>query len=520
MLCTKCGTEYVGSKCPKCSGPEILINNDDYLRRKKAYEEKQAHIKESTALKDEETADAASVKRENLKKLCLNLKNAAIKLMDSARKSVFRCFSKMNKYVLAGGIVLILFLCGIFAANINNKNIYFMDTDNIYKLSNGKVKFICEVKNTFFEAGGEKFYIPANLPEGVSDGTIISSQASSKGKYFASVIYNEADSNYSIMLWNDNSEIKVVDISQRADIMYVGADGTLVYKAVDVVNDEGAVGASSLYIYKPKKGSDNGSLMLIEENLKKAYVYTAKSVIIYITNENELNICDYNKDMQSELIAENVSEIYTHSGISQYSYKAADIYTGDVKGFIYNISGNCYYKSFEDKSSQDTYITRLSGTAAEFLYQKDNIYIAESNKLSIISDTENPKADLIDNIASLSDILYVNNGETIVYINDKQQLCCTNKGKTKILADKADTETLKKVSNSESGIIYETDGVKYCRLALNKAAFELNGVYKDNYISSLKKYIYYINGDGQLCSRKNGGSSEKALTEAQYYWIY
>ena len=49
MLCTKCGQEYEGSQCPRCDGPVILVNNSDYLARRKAYEEKQA-LKEGLLL--------------------------------------------------------------------------------------------------------------------------------------------------------------------------------------------------------------------------------------------------------------------------------------------------------------------------------------------------------------------------------------------------------------------------------------------------------------------------------------
>ena len=51
MLCTKCGQEYEGSQCPRCDGPVILVNNSDYLARRKAYEEKQA-LKERSASSD------------------------------------------------------------------------------------------------------------------------------------------------------------------------------------------------------------------------------------------------------------------------------------------------------------------------------------------------------------------------------------------------------------------------------------------------------------------------------------
>ena len=49
MKCPKCGQEYEGSACPNCEpGPEIIVNNADYLRRKEAYEKKQAE-KESAS---------------------------------------------------------------------------------------------------------------------------------------------------------------------------------------------------------------------------------------------------------------------------------------------------------------------------------------------------------------------------------------------------------------------------------------------------------------------------------------
>ncbi|MDO5402702.1 MAG: hypothetical protein Q4F11_04615, partial [Eubacteriales bacterium] len=41
-ICPKCGREYEGKACSFCTGPEIVVNNNEYLQRKKAYEEKQA----------------------------------------------------------------------------------------------------------------------------------------------------------------------------------------------------------------------------------------------------------------------------------------------------------------------------------------------------------------------------------------------------------------------------------------------------------------------------------------------
>ena len=55
MICPKCGQEYEGDKCPRCNGPEVIVNNADYLKRKRAYEEKQAG--KGSASSDKETSE-------------------------------------------------------------------------------------------------------------------------------------------------------------------------------------------------------------------------------------------------------------------------------------------------------------------------------------------------------------------------------------------------------------------------------------------------------------------------------
>ena len=71
MKCPKCGQEYEGSACPNCEpGPEIIVNNADYLRRKEAYEKKQAEKESASSHTDkpqkepeEENADDRREKR-------------------------------------------------------------------------------------------------------------------------------------------------------------------------------------------------------------------------------------------------------------------------------------------------------------------------------------------------------------------------------------------------------------------------------------------------------------------------
>ena len=66
MLCTKCGQEYEGSQCPRCDGPVILVNNSDYLARRKAYEEKQA-LKDRSASSDKKEKSPRAETRQKVR---------------------------------------------------------------------------------------------------------------------------------------------------------------------------------------------------------------------------------------------------------------------------------------------------------------------------------------------------------------------------------------------------------------------------------------------------------------------
>lgn len=53
MVCPKCGREYEGTKCPNCDGLDIIVNQDDYLKRRREYEEKQAALKSASSDNEE-----------------------------------------------------------------------------------------------------------------------------------------------------------------------------------------------------------------------------------------------------------------------------------------------------------------------------------------------------------------------------------------------------------------------------------------------------------------------------------
>ena len=106
MLCTKCGQEYEGSQCPRCDGPVILVNNSDYLARRKAYEEKQA-LKERSASSDKKE-ESQSDYGQALTKRVQAIKNQSRNKTESKKQSQNRSKADSRKQGhggIDGGVV-------------------------------------------------------------------------------------------------------------------------------------------------------------------------------------------------------------------------------------------------------------------------------------------------------------------------------------------------------------------------------------------------------------------------------
>ena len=87
MLCTKCGQEYEGSQCPRCDGPVILVNNSDYLARRKAYEQK-AQIIETANEMSREISKGTKDYADNILEKVQTVLEDALKTVENNRKEL------------------------------------------------------------------------------------------------------------------------------------------------------------------------------------------------------------------------------------------------------------------------------------------------------------------------------------------------------------------------------------------------------------------------------------------------
>ena len=200
MLCTKCGQEYEGSQCPRCDGPVILVNNSDYLARRKAYEEKQA-LKERSASsdkKEESQSDygqALAKRVQAIKKQSQNRSKADSRKQnvgkagggrnDNQEKPQIRIarrqINKRMKMIAAALIAVLLVGAAAFGiyklATKKNYALYVSYNGKIYDIAGLDSNYVCDESNAIFAADSKTFYTP-QWPEQIDSEKNILSVAS------------------------------------------------------------------------------------------------------------------------------------------------------------------------------------------------------------------------------------------------------------------------------------------------------------------------------------------------------
>ena len=341
MLCTKCGQEYEGSQCPRCDGPVILVNNSDYLARRKAYEEKQA-LKERSASsdkKEESQSDygqALAKRVQAIKKQSRNKteskkqssgKTGNKKQSQNRRKAdnrkqnvgkagggrndnqekpqiriARRQINKRMKMIAAALIAVLLVGAAAFGiyklATKKNYALYVSYNGKIYDIAGLDSNYVCDESNAIFAADSKTFYTP-QWPEQIDSEKTILSVASDDGKYFVTVTYDESNSSgrYSMYIWNKDECVLVSEDNLQKEIMYISDDGLVIYTNINIINDEGSTNGTSLAMssIKEVKKHAEAQTTLIEGNLNKAYVYESKHLIVCLTNAGSLDTYDYEK---------------------------------------------------------------------------------------------------------------------------------------------------------------------------------------------------------------------------------
>lgn len=545
MICPKCGQEYEGDKCPRCNGPEVIVNNADYLKRKRAYEEKQAG--KGSASSDKETSEnnTADVKNggqeevlpdemfRRLKESGSKFAQDAVEKTASQAKKAVKGKKKLIVRIIAAAIVLMLASLagfGIFnLATRKNYVLYMKYNNKIYNVAGIDSKLVCSEDDIVFEADNNSFYIPEFSDE-IDKNNIIQKMASNQGKYFTAITYDSVEDKYTLFVWNNSMSLRLAESSNKKEILYISDKGTIIYKDTQVVNDQGALGQTSLMVSKLDKSKDgdvHGVITEVESSLANVYIYSAKNTIIYNSTGNVLYTLNYDKDEKKKEISEDAKNIYalTSKSSVRYSYKANPVNQSDkAEGFIYSVNGNCYYHSISSKNTEDMFIGKFNGSGVELIYDKDYVYVINSGQVSYASVKKDvtPVFTVVSKLGGASDYVFLELADTIAAVDENNNLISISSGKVKTIAENITDGSLSIVKNTSSELTYIRDNVQYYKKSLTADEVKMTDVGSDaDTVSTLfyKNKLYYYNSDKKLCSCTVKGKNGSVVGDVERFWL-
>ena len=551
MLCTKCGQEYEGSQCPRCDGPVILVNNSDYLARRKAYEEKQA-LKDRSASSDKKEKSPGDYGQELVKRVQKRTsqnkrkndtgrqnKNNNMKAGEDTKEhsKVRIARRKVNKRMkMIAALIVVLIITGVAAFGIyklatkKNYALYVSYNGKIYDIAGLDSNYVCDEKNAIFASDSKTFYTP-EWPEQIDSDKNILSVASDNGRYFVTVTYdeNKTSRKYSMYIWNKDECVLVTEDDLQKEIVYISDDGKVIYTNNNVINDEGSTNGTSLAmssIMEVKKHSE-AQTTLIEGNLNKAYVYEAKHIIVCFTNAGSLYTYDYERKEKPVTVADTVMQIWPASE------NTSGVYTGnadslntrkDVDAFLYSKSDGVYYYSCKDAAVHK--IDKKTDTDADYIIDKNNslIYRLSGATLTSALYKDGKTGDYIDIDSMTKEKNYIYNSASgeIVYVNADNRLRVIDNNKITDIASDVNAGSLSKVYNKSKAITYIADNNQYYMNSIKEKAvliFKADSNTSTQGTHFYKNRIYSYDSDNILYSNTLKGNNSSQIGYVDRLWL-
>lgn len=525
MLCPKCGREYEGTKCPNCDGLDIIVNQDDYLKRRREYEEKQAALKSASSDNEENNKSNEALRPDEiLDKIVKVGGQARKKIVDKKAEKAQKEKNKKNKTIIIGIVISIVVLASVLAAYmlINHKEaiLYAIYDDTIYRISETNMQQVCDYNEAIFESD-ENFFHIQSIPQQFHDRTIKESMSSSNGKYYCAFVYSHSANTYSIILWNNEKCNILAENNKEKKLLYIDNDGYVIYQETEVINEEGSIGTTQLYISKVES-DHNITTTMLSETVKDIYVYSDEKTVIFNDLDGELYIYVYGKNPKKQWIAHDVTTVYgaVKDSIHLFSYKAQQVNTlKNCNGFIYKSNDAIYYYQLDFSDGKSIYLGKNNDININYIIDKDNVIMISKNTLMsakivdkvIDTYTEIAKLGMFDNV------IYDSNSKSVIFTNDNDSLMYYCKGKVTTISDEITDGTLNWVANTKGGFTYVCNQAQmYCKNVKTspiKITQEGN-IAQNSEVFYQKGKLYFVNMNGKLYSCSDSGNNCNMIGEA------
>ncbi len=506
MKCVKCGTEYEGNTCPKCNGPDILINNADYLARKKAYEERQAKLKADKKDSKSESLSLhiepkSSEKQRDVKKKII--------IQKKYKKLAIKILALLVMIIAAVSVMLVVF-------NLKKHHIYFMASDGIsIDSTDNKTAF----KELVYTSDGATVYKRA-LPDTLSNKNIAGALTSYNEKYAAYVTYNKDDGIYNIYQ-SDGKELKNVSegINEKK-LLYTGNDGSIIYTEIayigDVYTGENMVDSIDLKQYK------DGSITTLVQKQSLVYIYPESDKYICLDMDGALWDGSLEKQDKKRRIAENVDVIYSmdDNNKGHYVTNGAVVKTNKDNSSICVSMDNEYYQINLKDDTYTNLFKSSNGIVSIGIDSGNSVVYGIGNYqagFTTIKSEEMAALTPIENYNSYNDCIYIGKNNELVIVNKEQQLVSASSKGKQVLTDNVESKTLRFLSNSGSGYTYSADSNIYYRSSSSSDAVKI-GTGRTDSATMYKKNLYFIIDNKLYMANPKSGES-KEIGEFTGVWV-
>ena len=560
MLCPKCGQEYEGAQCPRCDGPVILVNNADYLARRKAYEEqlKNKEKEEKNKKKEENddfdimsAIDGALTKKTNKNKKIHSKKKSSTARskknkgdqrnqtrnrkyentkMDrpkgvTIRKKETRFNKKLKRIfmIVALALVLCLAIIGIYKlATRKNYELFFSYNDKIYSVTDLESEYICDEAGAVFAVDEKTFYDCNDLN---LSGITLDSLSSNDGAYVAFVQYDEDAAKYFISVSRD---LNTVDIAVNADAKELVAltdSGTLIYTDTKVLNQEGGTGSKSLYVAYFDDDLSYQTVQL-DDDISRYFVYTADNMVVCLNGDGDLFEYNYKSKKKTSLF-ENVTTIIGMSSdyYNYYSYSANLVNEWDKCDTFVFATNNIYYL-YDIGDSASMKLCKSSDSNMEFIYDDTNDYIYAINTDTVyyatVSSSEVSDLVELDNIKTARNIIYIYSTKELLFVDGESNVVRIKKGESSKIASNVKDGSLCIVDNTIKSISYEIDStIYYCKTSQSSAISVYTGsdLSLTTGIVKYKNRLYFYTSSTELYSTNLKGKDLNQIGNITRFWL-
>lgn len=523
MKCPKCGNDYEGSKCPYCGGLDIVVNESDYERRKKAYEEQNSKKegnskkpKKEKKPKKKDDTEAVNVKDNEVKEPTEKQRNA--KMVIGAIVGVF----------LLGVIVTV----GYFSVR-KMVSIYFKIGEEIYK-NDYNAEVVKEARGTQMWNGDRSRLFNAMVPADISGKNITDQMASMNGDYLGAVTYDDVQKYYTIWVWDEKGEKpeRMVTSDKQLELIYVADDSSVIYKSNDIIG-EGNLVANSLNRVDNKK-----TVYTINENVTKELIFLREKCMAYLTNEGNLYVSYFNNVRESTLISSRVSNVLGElkNCEDRFSESANIVHDSHMMAqLVYIYDSQVYYCNINRiKDKKRLFETEKVGM--DIVYSENSDYAYSINRLSVdgvVVTSTAPEVTPLAKQMSGTDVAYLTKQETLAYITDTGKLISIKYKKGNFVKtnleggadDKAVLEEGKTTAifhaDGDEGLLVINNDKLYFYRSLDEEPISLAKSKCENikYISYYGRKIYIVDDTKTMYIFDAKGKLEDTVKDTEFIWV-